>query len=175
LSCVRLQLRVYYFFEAPDSDLRREGLLKAFSAATSVISKVIGTSTRTRILNYAPASVCLMTFVAAIMVLKILDSSYSAFVDVEAANQLFNSALALIRHASVEDNDLPGRYSKILAQLWNLHNSFTSQTTQEPELRVKTRIGASLLHDSLWKWRETFGGQSRVSRTSLGTSVLTPN
>jgi transcriptional regulatory protein LEU3 len=111
-----------------------------------------------------------MVFVAAIMVLKILDSSYAEFVDSESAKQTFNGALMSLRQASVETNDLPGRYAKILTQLWDLHTSIVATTNQEPELKVKTRIGASLLHDSLWQWRESFGGQQRTDQMSLGKS-----
>jgi transcriptional regulatory protein LEU3 len=155
-----------------ESKSRKQGLLKAFLAATSVIAKVMDTPTRNGVLKRAPASVCLMVFVAAIMVLKILDSSYSSFVHVEEANGAFNAALGLIRQASVEDNDLPGRYSKILTQLWNLHTSLVLQRIPDPELKLRTRIGASLLHDSLWKWRETFGGQARDSQIPSGTSLV---
>jgi transcriptional regulatory protein LEU3 len=152
------------------SDLRRRGLLKAFSTATSVISKVAGKNSQKGILEYAPGAVCLVVFVAAIMVLKILDSSYAEFVDSESAKQSFNAALMSLRQASVETNDLPGRYAKILTQLWSLHSSIVASTNQEPELKVKTRIGASLLHDSLWQWRESFGGQLRAEQNYSGNS-----
>jgi len=46
-----------------------------------------------------------------------------------------------------------------LAQLWTVHHSRTVRRGQEPNLRVKSRLGASVLHDGLWTWREEFGGQ----------------
>lgn len=101
---------------------------------------------------------------AAIKLLKILNSSLSQYVDFDAGKRLFNSAMYLIRRSSVEDNDLAGRSSKILTQLWVVHNSLTARREQEPRLRINTRLSASLLHDSLWLWREEFGGQANAYR-----------
>ena len=49
--------------------------------------------------------------------------------------------------------------SKILAQLWSVHQSLASGREEEPSLTMKSRFCASVLHDSLWLWRERFGGQ----------------
>jgi hypothetical protein len=57
-------------------------------------------------------------------------------------------------------NTVRGRGGKILAQLWTVYNSRTVRREQEPSLRIKSRFGASVLHDGLWAWREEFGGQA---------------
>jgi hypothetical protein len=64
-----------------------------------------------------------------------------------------------MRKCSVEENDLNGRMSKILAQLWGVHYSDPAKKEQAPSLTIKSRFCASILHDSLWLWRERFGGQ----------------
>ncbi|KAJ5611379.1 hypothetical protein N7510_008098 [Penicillium lagena] len=97
-------------------------------------------------------------------ILKVQDSSYAGLLDVEGGKRAFNTAISLLRRASLEDNDLPGRTSKILAQLWAGQGS-SKQTTEEPSLQLRTRLAASLLHDSLWTWRKRFGGQGTVPHT----------
>lgn len=46
-----------------------------------------------------------------------------------------------------------------MAQLWTVHQSRKVRRQQEPGLSVKSRFGASVLHDGLWTWREEIGGQ----------------
>jgi hypothetical protein len=65
--------------------------------------------------------------------------------------------------------------SKILAQLWSVHHSLTVRKEQEPCLRIKTRWGASLLHDLFWMWREEFGVQSGgTSNEAVAASTSSP-
>ena len=99
-----------------------------------------------------------MVGLAAILVMKIVSSSYFQYVDVEGGRRAFNTAISLLRKCSVEDNDLKGRMSKILAQLWGVHLSDRAMRDQVPSLRIKSRFCTSMLHDSLWLWREKFGG-----------------
>ncbi len=82
----------------------------------------------------------------------------------------FNTVISMLKRSSVEDNDLKGRVGKILAQLWSAHQSLPAKREQEPGLQVRTRLGASILHDSLWQWRERFGDQG--SRNWLWSSPL---
>lgn len=127
---------------------------------------------------------------AGMILLKILNSSYARYVDVETGRGDINTAISLLRRGSIEDNDACGRCSKILAQLWSAARceiaasagSAESDTgdsnrdyetgeagTQEPALKLQTRLGASILHDTLWKWRRDFGGQGEPgSRTPSG-------
>lgn len=101
---------------------------------------------------------------AALFILKLQDSNYAELLDVESGKRAFNAALFLLRQASLEDSDLPGRTSNILAQLWS-RQGHSKQSGEEPRLRLRTRLSASLLHDQLWSWRESFGGQVSASHT----------
>jgi hypothetical protein len=73
-------------------------------------------------------------------------------------------------------------YEAVEARSWrNSGQSINSRTVrreQEPSLRVKSRFGASVLHDGLWAWREEFGGQaspqSGPSQPVSNPTQLTP-
>ncbi|KAL1968443.1 hypothetical protein VTN77DRAFT_1972 [Rasamsonia byssochlamydoides] len=158
-----LQLYVFHFLET-GSEARRKGLLRAYHTAMALISKVRDADATSNLMAYAPASYYRLTTLAATVILKILHSSYSRYVDADSGKRIFNAAISLVRRASVEDNDLPGRSSKILAQLWSVQGQ-SNQRKEEPSLRLRTRLGASLLHDSLWTWREKCGGQGSGTET----------
>jgi transcriptional regulatory protein LEU3 len=179
LNMACLQLRVYYFFESPVSETRKQGLLRAYNTALNLISKVADADTKGDFIRYAPNVFSLTLNTSGMLIMKIINSSYSRYVDTEGGKLAFNKVLALLRRASLEDNDVRGRGGKILAQLWTLHHSRIVRREQEPSLRVKSRFGASVLHDGLWAWREEFGGQagpqSGPSQPISNPTQLTPS
>ena len=157
-----LQLRTYYLFMTSNSDVRKQGLLKAYAISLILISKAVEADAKWNFMQYAHGGYAQGLTVAGLLLMKILNSSYSSYLDIEQGKKAFSDVLVMLRKASVEDNDLRGRVSKILAQLWSVHRSSSLRREQEPSLRIKSRCGASLLHDSLWIWREEFGGQAAV-------------
>jgi hypothetical protein len=171
MACV--QLRTYYFFMSPGTDVRKQGLLKAYAASINLISKSIDADMKWNFVKFAPNGFVEMLTIAAMVLMKIINSSYAAYVDTEGGKRAFNAVLSLLRKSSVEDNDLQGRVSKIIAQLWGLHRTLNLRREEEPIIHIKTRWGASLLHDSLWMWREEFGGQ-RAAPSALNASISTP-
>ena len=167
LSCARLQLHVFYFFETSVCDIRKRGLLKAFETASSVVEQMTAADAKSQLMAYAPNYLYRMLILAAICLLKILSSNYSPYVDCASGKRLFNSSLILLRRCSLENNDSVGRASKILGQLWSVHRTL-AVGDEEPSLRVRTRLSASVLHDALWFWRQEFGGQENAYRAAEG-------
>lgn len=166
LSCSSLQLRAFYFFEQPE--LRQLGILKAYSTALSLINMTQNATDMFGFMLYSPSHFAHELLLGAVIVLKVLYSKFSTFVDFAEGKRAFNYAVSLLRKASIEDNDLNGRSSKILAQLWGAYNAHASRakTTHEPSLRLRTRSSASVMHDELWAWRERFSKQSGSTQSS---------
>ncbi|KIW96320.1 uncharacterized protein Z519_03389 [Cladophialophora bantiana CBS 173.52] len=153
-----LQLRSYYFLERTHQAGQKEHILKAYRAALNLIWKCQEREGHCRLLTCGPMIFTRALSDACNIALKVLRGGYySQFVDVDEGRKAFNLGVSLVRKCSIEDNDLPGRYSKMLAQLWG---TTTEPADLQPGLKVRSRLGASLLHDTLWRWREKFGGQS---------------
>jgi transcriptional regulatory protein LEU3 len=142
--------------------------LKAYNTAQALILKAHDADATSNLMIYAPAYFYRVLSLAAIVLLKIINSSYSEYVELNSGKRAFNSALSLIHRSSVEDGDLPGRSSKILAQLWSIQSQHNQRMEEEPSLKLKTRSGASVVHDSMWAWREKFGGQETGNPISSG-------
>lgn len=164
LSGTGLQLYVFYLLDNSDSLARKMGLVRAFDLAKSLILKLQQLDSKTDLIKYCPVSYPRAATLAALFILRLEDSNFAGVLDEESAKRAFKAALSLLRRASLEDNDLPGRTSKILAQLWSVQGQ-SPQSHQEPRLKLRTRLAASLLHDQLWNWRESFGGQGSASHT----------
>jgi hypothetical protein len=179
LAGARLNLFVFYFFECPDTAGRKEGLLKAVAAASEYIQKVIAADAETSLLTYAPIFLYHGLSLSAFLLLKIFGSSYTEYIDCETGRKTFNSAVIGLRHASVANNDLPAKASQILLQLWQMVDNPNLKKTQEPELRLRSRFGNSVVHDCAWRWREEFGGQANAYPTpsdpAIDTSMFNTN
>jgi hypothetical protein len=152
-----LQLRCNYFLERYARFLLGEGILKAYRSTVNIIWAIQERGMETRLLRRGPGLFQNALYIASTFVLKILRSNYSQLVDAEEGRKAFNASLSLLRKCSIGDNDLAGRFSKILAELWCAR---PEEASPQRGLTVRTRLGGSLLHDTLWKWREKFGGQS---------------
>jgi hypothetical protein len=137
------------------TEIRKLGLLKAYTSAISVISKCVEAEKSWGFLKYAPNGYLQILCMGAMLVMKIVHSSYSQYIDVNEGKRAFDSVVAL-RLATPNKFDLRNRIRKILEQLWSLHHSLTQVREQEPSLRVKSRLGASVMHDALWTFRDQY-------------------
>ncbi|KKK20508.1 hypothetical protein ARAM_001107 [Aspergillus rambellii] len=153
-----LQLYVFYLLNSSGSDARKQGLLRAFHTACEVILKLNHLEVSSEAMKYGPVSYFRIISLAAMFIMKLSYSNLGAFVNIESGKCAFNAAISLTRRISIEDNDLPGRMTKILTQLWSAQARI-SQCDKDPGLILKNRLSASLVNDSLWAWREEFGGQ----------------
>lgn len=99
-----------------------------------------------------------MTCVAgAIYISKVVHSSYRQHLDVDRGKHAFNVCLFVLRQCCVDDNDIPGRYSKLIAQIWNIHQGQVGELQKPPTVEVASRMFYSIVYDSLWQWREKWG------------------
>ena len=104
------------------------------------------------------------------MLLKVLRSAhFSALVDFNSGQRLFNSSISALRKISVSNNDLPGRLSDVLAYLWNHPNPqiIVGEDRDGLQLKIRSRMSMSIVYDSLWLWRDQF----LVNGTTTGNAA----
>jgi transcriptional regulatory protein LEU3 len=171
LDGVGLQLYIFYLREPNNLNSRRKGLIRVFNIAKEVLTKLGDLNSTSNLIRYGPASYFQLAVLAAIVILKLNHSSCFKYIDTESGKRAFDLGILLLRQASLQDNDLPGRTSEILVQLWSAQEQ-QGRRDEEPSLKLRTRSGASLLHDSLWAWREKFGGQGSGTQTPSGGMCL---
>jgi len=85
-------------------------------------------------------------------------------VDFQVGRRNFNTSIRILRQCSLQDNDNPGRGSKILSQLWIHYQNSPTIRENQPNMQIRTRLGASILHDSLWIWRRECDEQKKSRR-----------
>ncbi|EED20765.1 aconitase family protein [Talaromyces stipitatus ATCC 10500] len=162
-----LQLYIFYLMELSGSHLRKMALLRGYSLAIGLIRRASDLAMKSDFIHYGSQVLFQVLSLAAMFILKLSYSGYSRFIEVEEGKRMFHIGAQLIRQTSLEDNDLQGRMSKILTQLWSGYARI-GKCDEEPSLKLRTRLAASLLHDLLWSWRNAFGNQGNDKTTSQG-------
>lgn len=164
----RLHIRSFYFFSSGQPEEYKNGLLKAYETASEFIQKILIADSNPKFVVCTPVSTYRMLVIASIILMKVLNSSYSSLVDFECGKRNFNASIRLLRRCSLQDNDNLGRASSILSQLWVVHQASSTIKGEPPRINVKTRLSASILHDTLWMWRRKCSKDRASSTTDLG-------
>jgi len=113
------------------------------------------------------------TSLASFTILRLLKASTAQYMD-ENAKEAFFLGVNVMKRLSAENNDGPSRMALILTQLWNSEKAFKNADGSEHlSLRIRTRLAMSTVFDSIWWWREEFGGQPGAY-TSVDDSKAEP-
>lgn len=148
-----LQLGIYHWLGSSSTD-RTLGILRSYATATTLVNEVLAADVSFGALSYGTVNYPRMIFTAAYLVLRVMHSSLSQHVDCEAGATIFHSAVAALRRYSIQENDQTTRVANILADNWHRRNDIFPDKSQEPFLITRSRLGASLMIDCLWRWKE---------------------
>jgi len=138
-------------------------MLRAYDTAIDLVALLESGEKGGHSFKYITLSSSMVCFAAAVLVSRVIHSSYGKLVNTEKGRHTFSTCIYIFRQCSVEDNDMPGRVSKTLAQLWSIHQGLDIDRKQPPRLTLKTRLFFSIVQDSLWLWRDIYGGQGAPS------------
>lgn len=138
--------------------------MKAYEAACHFLQTAKASTESDGELSLAHLRVALT---AACLISKVYHSSYGEHVNPERGKQAFNTCIFMFRQSCVEDNDMYGRATKILSQLWGLHANDTGQWSRPPTISLKSRLFWSISQDGLNKWREKYAEQTNNGRPKM--------
>lgn len=175
LQHVRLHVQCLYLLYDVQTDLRLTGVLRAYATASEIISAVLSEPTSHDVLPYAPIRIMRMIFMAALLILRVLHSTSAAGLDYEHGRLLVNAAAFSLHQFSVaqKDKDQPVRASEMLRAFWRAAAQSPTMSSQEIRLRAKSRMGASLLFDSLLRFRDQNATASVEAVSSSSKDGLT--
>ncbi|CAH0043798.1 unnamed protein product [Clonostachys solani] len=169
------QLKSYSLFDDEDSVDRRLAVLRAFDLGVQYIDTLRQGEKDGFPLRYAPFMTLRVCLSAAVFISKVLHSSYGQFVDQRVGKAAFSACIPFFKQSSVEDNDMAGRTTTILSQLWVIHKDlFDDSPDTPPRLSVKSRSFASIAHDGLWQWRERYAGTPSNGAPSIPPPLISP-
>ncbi|CAG9998502.1 unnamed protein product [Clonostachys byssicola] len=169
------QLKSYSLFDDDDSVDRRLAVLRAFDLGVQYIEVLRQAEKDGFPPRYAPFMTLRICLSAAVFISKVIHSSYGKFVDQRVGKAAFSACIPFFKQSSVEDNDMAGRTTTILSQLWVIHKDlFDASSDTPPRLSVKSRSFASIAHDGLWQWRERYAGTPSNGAPSIPPPLISP-
>lgn len=173
----RMNTLMYHFFEPLGTASRKQGIINGYTTATELISTITAADELPRRPLYIPEALNHSLTLAAFLVFKILNSSYSQYIDPVLAMASYSAATIALRECSVISSDLSCRQAELLTQIWRVEHTSSKRHHAEPSLRVKSRMSASVYHDCVWTCREEFGGEANAflpQKSSAGNRSTQP-
>lgn len=148
----RLYLNLYHFLDSNLAEPRRQGILKAYHAASTLITLIMTSHPDNNgwyeRLLYAPLHIFRLLCTSSIVLLVTLNSTYSEYLDAASGKLLFNSAVFAIRRMSIREGDGPERGACCMAEMWSACEASFRRAPMEPRIRIKARMAASLTYDT---------------------------
>lgn len=100
-----------------------------------------------------------MCSAGALYISRVVHSGYRQYLDVDRGKKTFNTCLSILRQCSIADGDLPGRFSRVIAQIWAIRQEgMVEENSEPPTLQVTSRMFYSIVHDALLLWRKKYSG-----------------
>lgn len=162
-------------FSDQDSATRRGAVLEALSTAVQFVDALRRGDELSVPVRYSPFLVLRLCLSAAVFISKVLHSSYRPYLDYALGRDTFSACISIFKQCSTEDNDMDGRATTMLAQLWAIHRDrFEASPDIVPRLSVKSRSFFSIVHDGLWEWRDRYAGKPSNGAPSLPPPLLSP-
>ncbi|KAF1817565.1 hypothetical protein P152DRAFT_454146 [Eremomyces bilateralis CBS 781.70] len=179
LNNVRLLIRGFHFFAAPGAE-RTAGILQLYVISCSMIQSASRMDKYHDFGNHCNALQTRAIALAAVCILRVHRSSLRTQIDIDAGEDMFFEAIRISKKHSIQNNDLDGRTSIILTQLWSSTRVFKFKDGSIDGLRLllRGRLSMSVLFDCLWWWRAEFGGksnpyvESETDRTHAASSSI---
>ncbi|OJJ47394.1 hypothetical protein ASPZODRAFT_96414 [Penicilliopsis zonata CBS 506.65] len=171
LAAAGLYLDCLYFSETTPGPQRKQGILRAYKTAGELITTAISHDAAYDELRYSSVATARLLLTAAIVIFRVVHSTYAVSVDVSKAVVLYHSACFAIHRCSLpdgeedeeeeeeegeekKDKDLPYRMVEALKLLWRMGETDTSLLSREPSLTVQNRICAGIFFDTVVLWRQ---------------------
>ena len=111
-------------------------------------------------LSAAPLFFVAIANMASVTLLRLLKSSVAQYLEVEYAKDTLFLGINIVRRLSLEKDDAAAKMVTVLSQLWNSDKAFRRPDSSEhTALRIRTRLAMSPVFDTIWWYREEFGGQ----------------
>ncbi|KAI9690503.1 MAG: hypothetical protein M1822_009466 [Bathelium mastoideum] len=158
----------------PFEEIEPTDLMQIYLMACTVLTLLHKCDNTMHLISVSPDYIHGVVMIAGSTLLRLLKSDFAQFVDQKDGKAAFLECINVLKLMSCANNDLPARYSLVLAQLWTSDKVFKfADGAPCLNLRTRSRFAISLVLDCVWWWREEFGGQPGVY--SKGESSPAPS
>lgn len=175
-----LLLQNMYFLADPLLDETKEGILRAYDTATGLLAMLISDDSTYDLLSTGPHTVLRTIIRAAFTILRVLFSSCGTGRDHGNGKMLYNTSTLFLRQMSLQskEKDQPIRVAEALKMTWKHMEQDPSLKTRPPDIKIRSRLGASMQYDCLVYFRDAVktaaGRTKQFQDPQVSSSALTP-
>ncbi|KIW13611.1 hypothetical protein PV08_08801 [Exophiala spinifera] len=175
LQVSQLRLQCLFMLYNTGSDVQNSGILRAYNTATELINTVLSEVDGPQHLQYAPSILARHIFSAGLVIIRVLHSTASIGLDYERGRILSNAAAFSLSQLSSHQKpkDQAARASDLLRRFWSAAERSPNMRQRDLRLRVKSRMGASLLYDCLMSIRNSNRPESTEAAAFEGNQART--
>lgn len=157
-----LLVQSMHFLSDQNLEQSRQGVLRAYATATNLLNILISDDNTNDFLLHAPNVFLRIIVRAAFVILRTLFSIHGNTMDRVNGKTLFNTSILFLRQMSVrsKEKDQAARVAEALKVMWKHMEGEPSFRKQPPILRIQSRLGATLLYDSLFYYRRAAKAQN---------------
>ncbi|KAJ9616001.1 Regulatory protein leu3 [Knufia peltigerae] len=169
LEVSQLRLQCLFMLYNTPSEMRSSGILRAYNTATDLINTVLSQVDGIQHLPYAPSILARHISTAGLVIIRVLHSTFSVGLDYERGRILLNAAAFSLSQLSSHQTpkDQAARTSDMLRRYWSAAEKNPNMRQRDLRLRVKSRVGASLVYDCLMSFRNVSRAESAESAAAL--------
>lgn len=155
-----LQLQGFHFY-LPLEEMCRNNLVELYDLACTAAELTVRLDEQEDFTEYIPGSVLIYLQLISFIILKLSRARHLySDLDLQRGQNAYFSMIQLHKRVFVLSNDAWSRATTIMTQLWTSKNAFRRRngTYDSLSLRLRNRLGMSVVHDSWWWWRHEFAG-----------------
>lgn len=168
IQLAQLNIEVFHFytdsavaFDTPLADLCRQ--------SCTVLSTVEKLLTTPDFPPSPPSHVVYAVMLASFSILRILKYPGVKGVDVDEATSRLFFVINLAKKLTLHNNDVFGKTSLFLTQLWNSPKAFRKEDgSGDMGVRVTDRLTMSPVLDVVWRWYDLFDEQAKAPDARKG-------
>lgn len=135
---MRLHIGTFYFYDN-DEPARHSRLIALYHTACSFIDAVTSADKRHDYALYTPEFIYRSLNLAACVILRISRSNLREHVDVFTGERAYFSCINILKRRMIRNNDLNGRTTGVLTQLWRSPQAFKQKDGSYNSLVVRIR------------------------------------
>jgi hypothetical protein len=135
---MRLHIGTFYFYDN-DEPARHSRLIALYNTACSFIDAVASADKSHDYALYTPEFIYRSLNLAACAILRISRSNLREHVDVVTGERAYFSCINVLKRRMIRNNDLNGRTTGVLTQLWRSPQAFKQKDGSYNSLVVRIR------------------------------------
>lgn len=172
VAVARQEIAAMHFFKSAEA-LDGQCCSLIFEVTATVLENIRDLEISSKLSQYSARFHIVAALTGISLMIRILKGPFAPFVDQERGSTLYSNTIQFVRSASLEKGDLPDRIALFAEQIWSSEKLFKeTDGSINITLRVRNRLSASPLYDTIQRWKEEFINEGDPTSHGLDRGIV---